>query len=74
LVNVKNKKEYEWLMNALSGMSGINMDTAEKYVGPWGPRSLGELRALIGIPVPDLTAINTASEEIKYRLSGGGGK
>jgi adenylate cyclase len=69
VVNVKDKKEYSWLMHALETMPDIDMDTAELYVGPWGPRNIDELRALIGIPTPDLTGIDTAGEEIKYKLS-----
>jgi adenylate cyclase len=69
VVNVKDKKEYDWLVKALETMPNIDMDIAEQYVGPWGPRSIKELRALIGIPTPDLTKIDTAGEEIKYKLS-----
>ncbi|MDR0909786.1 MAG: adenylate/guanylate cyclase domain-containing protein [Spirochaetaceae bacterium] len=68
LVNVIDKKEYVWLVKTLSSLPNIDIDRAEKYVGPWGPRSLAELRALIEIPKPDLSKIDTANEEIKYRL------
>jgi adenylate cyclase len=40
----------------------ISMEGAE------GPKTIDELRALLGIPKPDLNAVDTGAEEKKYKI------
>jgi adenylate cyclase len=38
--------------------------------GKSGPQTLAELRALLGIPTPDLSNVDTGTEEKKYKIGG----
>jgi adenylate cyclase len=42
----------------------INMKTVP------GPKTLAEVRTLLGIPAPDLSKVNTDGEEKKYKIQG----
>ena len=39
-------------------------------VGPEGPKTLSELRTLLGIPVPDFAKVNLGEEENKVKVAG----
>jgi adenylate cyclase len=36
-----------------------------------GPKTLAEVRSILGIPAPDITKVNTDAEEQKYKIQGG---
>jgi len=38
----------------------------------FGPQTLAEVRALLGIPVPDISAVNVNEDEKKYQIDGKG--
>lgn len=42
-------------------------------IGPKGPKTLDEVRSMLGIPVPDFAAVNLNKEEEKVTLSSGQG-
>jgi adenylate cyclase len=69
VVNMRDPAETEKLMNDLEKIPKMNLTLARHCVGRTGPRTLGELRTLLDIPKPDLSAINVDGEEKKYRLS-----
>jgi adenylate cyclase len=41
------------------------------YGAETGPKTLAELRSLLGIPTPDISKVNTNEEEKKYKIQGG---
>ncbi|MDR1863815.1 MAG: HAMP domain-containing protein [Treponema sp.] len=57
VINMKGKEE----LGVKRGEGGVK-----------GPRTLGELRELLGIPAPDLAAVDTGAEEKKYKIGGEG--
>jgi len=36
-----------------------------------GPKTLAEVRSLLGIDPPDISKVNTDAEEKKYKIQGG---
>ena len=38
--------------------------------GPDGPKTMAEVRELLGIPVPDYAKVNLDEEEKKYKIQG----
>ncbi len=49
----------------------VNMprENSIPYCGPHGPKTLDEVRALVGIPKPDLKSVNPDAEEKKYTIA-----
>ena len=44
-------------------------EDCKKAVGPEGPKTLNQLRALLDIPVPDFSGVNLDAEENKVKIS-----
>lgn len=40
-----------------------------KAVGPTGPKTLAEVRTMLGIPTPDFGGVNLDAEENKVKIS-----
>ena len=63
-VHVKGKEE----PIRMFGVVNIPKLTGVSGAGPEGPKSIREVRALLGIPEPDLLKVNVNEEEKKYKL------
>jgi adenylate cyclase len=69
VINMQDAGESAGLMEDLKKIPKMNLALARSCVGPGGPRSLEELRTLLGIPAPDPGSLKTDEGEKKYRLS-----
>ncbi|GHV83443.1 hypothetical protein AGMMS50212_07900 [Spirochaetia bacterium] len=68
VVNVKDRRLCSKLLADLKKIPKTNPALSRKCVGPKGPKTLAELRKLLGIPTPDLSKVNTDEEEKKYKV------
>ncbi|MDR2803170.1 MAG: adenylate/guanylate cyclase domain-containing protein [Treponema sp.] len=68
VINIKNGDESDRLLADLQKIPNTDMETCGKCVGPSGPRNIHELRALLGLPEPNLSGINLDEEEKKYNV------
>jgi adenylate cyclase len=77
VINVLDRDIEDRLMKTLAALPDIDMGIAGRYVGPYGPRSLEDVRKLWGIEEPDLSKVDVEGEEKKYKVAepkGKGGK
>jgi len=68
LVNVRDKKISKTLYTALSRIIGIDLNYALSKVGPRGPRTLDDIRALLDISEPDLRKVKLNEREKKFKV------
>jgi adenylate cyclase len=68
VVNMKDGEESEKLLALLEKIPHIDQELARRCVGPTGPRTVADVRALLDIPTPDLTNLNLDEEEKKYSV------
>lgn len=68
LVNVRGEDETKRVMAGLEQIPAIDMDIARRVVGAEGPKTTRELRALLGIPQPDLSRIRIHEREKKFKV------
>jgi adenylate cyclase len=68
VVNVKDGPESERLINDLEKLPQADLAVCKRYAGPKGPHSIDELRALLGLPTPDIDNLNLDEEEKKYSV------
>jgi adenylate cyclase len=69
VINMRDPRETQRLMKDLARIPKINLSLARQCAGFSGPRTLEELRALLAIPAPDLSAADLEGEEKKYQLN-----
>jgi adenylate cyclase len=69
VVNVRDQALAEKLLADLAKMPQAMPEIYGQYIGHKGPKTLGELRALLSIPVPNLRQVNMNEEEKKFRAS-----
>ena len=69
VINIKDGPEADRLLEDLKKIPKINPELCKKCVGPEGPHNIDELRALLGIPAPDLSNLNLDEEEKKYSVA-----
>jgi adenylate cyclase len=68
VVNMKNSAESERILEDLTKVPGTDIAICKKYIGPSGPKNIHELRALTGLPEPDMSNLNLDEEEKKYNV------
>jgi adenylate cyclase len=69
VINIKDGAEADRLLEDLEKIPKTDPALCRKCVGPEGPHSIDELRALLGIPAPDLSNLNLDEEEKKYSVA-----
>jgi adenylate cyclase len=74
VVNVREEELAAKLLDHLEQSGGNDMDVCRRYLGPGGPKTVADIRALIGIPTPDLSKLNLDEEEKKYSVPAGNKK
>jgi adenylate cyclase len=68
VINVKDGIEAYRLLQDLKKIPKLDPGICETCVGPDGPHNIDELRALLGLPAPDLSNLNLEEEEKKYHV------
>jgi adenylate cyclase len=68
VINMKNDAESERMLEDLTNIPGTDIAICKRCVGPSGPKNIRELRALIGLPEPDMNNLNLNEEEKKYNV------
>ncbi|MDR2841794.1 MAG: adenylate/guanylate cyclase domain-containing protein [Spirochaetaceae bacterium] len=68
VINMKDEKEQLNILSDLEKIPKTEKDISAKFVGPEGPKTLAELRALLDIAEPNLRNVNTGEEEKKYKI------
>jgi adenylate cyclase len=71
LINVRSEEDGLAILNDLENIPKTKRSISEIFVGSKGPKTLKELRSLLGIPTPDLSRVNTSEEEKKYSVRSG---
>ncbi|MDR0685764.1 MAG: HAMP domain-containing protein [Spirochaetaceae bacterium] len=69
VINIKDGPEADSLLEDLKKIPKTDPALCKKCVGPGGPHNIDELRALLGIPKPDLSNLNLDEEEKKYSVA-----
>jgi adenylate cyclase len=70
VINAAKGEESERLLAILDTMRGNDPAVNRRCIGAEGPQTLAELRRLLDIPEPDLSALNLDEEEKKYKIAG----
>jgi adenylate cyclase len=68
VINVKDGPESERFLSDLKKLPKANLAICKKCAGPKGPHNIDELRALLGLPTPDIDNLNLDEEEKKYSV------
>ena len=68
LINVRSKNETKRLMSELEQLPNINMSVARHCAGADGPKTLKELRVLLGISEVDLSKVLPNEREKKFKV------
>jgi adenylate cyclase len=68
VINLKDGPESERLLNDMKEIPKMDISISRRCVGPMGPHNIYELRALLGLPTPDLDNLNLDEEEKKYSV------
>jgi adenylate cyclase len=69
VINMKNGAEAEHMLEDLKKVPKTDAEICKKYIGPEGPQNIRELRALTGLPAPNLAELNLDEEEKKYNVA-----
>jgi len=69
VVNTADEEEAKTLLDILDNMEGTDPEISRTLIGKSGPQTLSQLRALLRLPEPDLSQVDTDEEEKKYRLA-----
>jgi adenylate cyclase len=72
VINVKLREDADEILADLEKVPNTFRGICECYIGEGGPKTLANVRTLIGIPTPDLSLANTDEEEKKYKLKSAG--
>ncbi|GMO45656.1 MAG: adenylate/guanylate cyclase domain-containing protein [Termitinemataceae bacterium] len=68
VINVRGEENGEKILRDLKSIPGTDPQICKKCVGIQGPHTLSELRNLLDIAEPDLSALNLDKEEKKYSV------
>jgi adenylate cyclase len=69
VINIRDGPESVRLLEDLKKIPKTDSEVCVRCVGPGGPHNIDQLRALLGIPAPDLTNLNLDEEEKKYSVA-----
>jgi adenylate cyclase len=69
VVNVAGKELGDTLLTNLSRMRNTDIEICRRYLGSQGPKTYADVRRLIGIDAPNLSALNLDEEEKKYSVN-----
>jgi adenylate cyclase len=68
VVNIRDAEDAKDMLRQLAEIPKNDIRLCRQCIGPMGPQNLTELRLLLDIPTPDLSAVNVDEEEKKYKV------
>ena len=68
VVNIRDAEDAKEMLKQLAEIPKNDIRLCRQCIGPMGPKTVAELRTLLDIPTPDLSAVNVDEEEKKYKV------
>jgi adenylate cyclase len=69
VINLRDSKEAEDLLLTSEKIPKTISDIARQCIGAEGPKTMDDVRSMLGIPAPDLSKVNTDEDERKYTVN-----
>ncbi|MDR3303692.1 MAG: adenylate/guanylate cyclase domain-containing protein, partial [Treponema sp.] len=68
VINIRDADDAKEMLENLATIPKTDIRLCRQCVGPLGPQTVADVRNLLGIPTPDLSAVNVDEEEKKYKV------